>query len=106
MTHAATLYAVTIHAQSVTHAAENAFLRKEDAMKYRGGVLEMSGNVVKSRRVGGSIVITMPDGVPNLHYEVSKTPGGTYIYTPMVKRSVKPSAIEHQNTTLDVYGCE
>ena len=62
--------------------------------------------VVKSRRVGGSIVITMPDGVPNLHYEVSKTPGGTYIYTPMVKRSVKPSSIEHQNTILDVYGCE
>ena len=59
--------------------------------------------VVKSRRVGGSIVITMPDGVPNLHYEVSKTPGGTYIYTPMVKRAVKPSAIDHKNTTLDVY---
>lgn len=57
--------------------------------------------VVKSRRVGGSIVITIPDGVPNLHYEVSKTPGGTYIYTPMVKRSVKPSSLQASNMTLD-----
>ena len=62
--------------------------------------------VVKSRRVGGSIVITMPDGVPNLHYEVSKTPGGTYIYTPMVKRSVKPSTMEHMNTPLSAFGVE
>ena len=100
------LYAVIKHVQNVTLKLAFVVFRLMDAMKYRGGVLEMSGNVVKSRRVGGSIVITMPDGVPNLHYEVSKTLGGTYIYTPMVKRSVKPSAIEHQNTTLDVYGCE
>ena len=63
-------------------------------------------HVVKSRQVGGSVVVTMPEGIPNLHYEVAKTLGGAYIYTPMVKRSVKPSAIEHQNTALDVYGCE
>ena len=59
--------------------------------------------VVKSRQVGGSVVVTMPDGVPNMHYEVSKTPGGTYIYTPMVKRSVKPSSLEASNMTLDNY---
>ena len=59
--------------------------------------------VVKSRRVGGSIVITMPDGVPNLHYEVSKTLGGTYIYTPVEKRSVKPSSLQKCNMKLDNY---
>ena len=60
--------------------------------------------VVKSRRVGGSVVVTMPEGDPNLHYEVTKTLGGTYIYTPMVRRSVKPSTLEHKNTLLDDYG--
>ena len=60
--------------------------------------------VVKSRCVGGSVVVTMPEGVPNLHYEVSKTLGGTYIYTPMVKRSVKPSTLGHKNARLDDFG--
>lgn len=62
--------------------------------------------VVKSRQVGGSVVVTMPEGVPNLHYEVSKTLGGTYIYTPVEKRSVKPSAMEHHNTPLSAFGVE
>ena len=59
--------------------------------------------VVKSRQVGGSVVVTMPEGVPNLHYEVSKTLGGTYIYTPVEKRSVKPSSLQASNMTLDNY---
>ena len=64
----------------------------------------MSGNVVKSRRVGGSVVVTMPDGDPNLYYEVTKTLGGTYIYTPMVKRTAKPSVIDHKNAVLTAFG--
>lgn len=62
--------------------------------------------VVKSRRVGGSVIVTMPCGDPNLHYEVTKTPGGTYIYTPMVKKSMKPSAIDHKNVVLSAFGDE
>ena len=60
--------------------------------------------VVKSRKVGGSVIVTMPLGVPNMHYDVSITPGGTYIYTPMIKRSVKPSSANHNNTSLSEYG--
>ena len=60
--------------------------------------------VVKSRRVGGSVVVTMPYGESNLYYEVTKTPGGTYIYTPIVKRSMKPSAIDHKNALLTAFG--
>ena len=60
--------------------------------------------VVKSRRVGSSVVITMPGGDPNLHYEVVKTLGGTYIYTPMVKRAVKPSSMDHMNAVLSGFG--
>lgn len=73
-------------------------------MKGLNGCLMPS--VVKSRRVGGSVVITMPDGDPNLHYEVTKTQGGAYIYTPMVKRAVKPSAIDHKNAVLTAFGGE
>lgn len=62
--------------------------------------------VVKSRQVGGSVVATMPEGVPNLHYEVSKTPGGTYIYTPVEKRSVKPSSYDGKNAKLDNFGSD
>ena len=39
-------------------------------------------NVVKSRQVGGSVVVTMPGGEAQIHYSVAKTLGGTYIYTP------------------------
>jgi len=46
----------------------------------------------------------MPDGVPNMHYEVTKTLGGAYIYTPMVKRAVKPSSMNHMNSVLDGFG--
>ena len=60
-------------------------------------------HVVKSRQVGGSVVVTMPAGVPNLHYEVSRTLGGTYIYTPVEKRSVKPSSLQAYNMTLSDY---
>lgn len=59
-------------------------------------------DVVKSRKVGGSIVVTMPDGVPNMHYAVTISRGGAYIYTPMEKRSVKPSSLENSNTILGV----
>lgn len=61
-------------------------------------------NVVKSRRVGGSVVVSMPEGEPNLYYDVCKTLGGSYIYTPMIKRSVKPSSMDHMNTRLDNFG--
>ena len=60
-------------------------------------------DVVKSRQVGGSVVVTMPEGIPNLHYEVKKTLGGTYIYTPVEKRSVKPSSLHAYNMELDNY---
>ena len=63
-------------------------------------------HVVKSRQVGGSVVVTMPEGVPNLHYEVSKTLGGTYIYTPVEKRSVKPSSLQAYNMELSNYGTD
>ena len=58
---------------------------------------------VKSRRVGNSVVVTMPNGTPNLPYDVTITLGGTYIYTPMVKRTIKPSALEHLNNVLSDY---
>jgi len=78
-----------------------------DAMKYRGGVLEMyDNNVVKSRRVGGSVVVTMPGGEAQIHYSVSRTLGGTYIYTPMLRRSVRPSSDDGKNTKLDNFGSE
>jgi hypothetical protein len=60
--------------------------------------------VVKSRRVGGSVVVSMPEGEPNLHYDVCKTLGGSYIYTPMIKRSVKPSSMDHMNARLENFG--
>ena len=60
-------------------------------------------HVVKSRQVGGSVVVTMPEGIPNLHYEVTKTLGGTYIYTPVEKRSVKPSSLQACNMELANY---
>ena len=63
-------------------------------------------HVVKSRQVGGSVVVTMPEGVPNLHYEVSRTLGGTYIYTPVEKRSVKPSSLQVYNMELSNYGTD
>ena len=63
-------------------------------------------HVVKSRQVGGSVVVTMPEGVPNLHYEVSKTLGGTYIYTPVEKRSVKPSSLQAYSMELSNYGTD
>lgn len=63
-------------------------------------------NVVKSRRVGGSVVVTMPNGEAQIHYSVSKTLGGTYIYTPMVRRSVRPSSDECKNVKLDNFGCD
>ena len=45
----------------------------------------------------------MPEGIPNLHYEVTKTLGGTYIYTPVEKRSVKPSSLQAYNMELSNY---
>jgi len=57
--------------------------------------------VVKSRQVGGSVVVTMPGGEAQIHYSVSKTLGGTYIYTPIVRRSVRPSSEDGKNTKLD-----
>ena len=63
-------------------------------------------HVVKSRQVGGSVVVTMPEGIPNLHYEVTKTLGGTYIYTPVEKRSVKPSSLQVYNMELSNYGTD
>lgn len=63
-------------------------------------------HVVKSRQVGGSVVVTMPEGIPNLHYEVTKTLGGTYIYTPVEKRSVKPSSLQAYNMELSNYGTD
>ena len=63
-------------------------------------------HVVKSRQVGGSVVVTMPEGIPNLHYEVAKTLGGTYIYTPVEKRSVKPSSLQAYNMELSNYGTD
>ena len=57
--------------------------------------------VVKSRQVGGSVVVTMPGGEAQIHYSVSKTLGGTYIYTPMLRRSVRPSSEDGKNTKLD-----
>lgn len=63
-------------------------------------------HVVKSRQVGGSVVVTMPEGIPNLHYEVTKTLGGTYIYTPVEKRSVKPSSLQANNMELSNYGTD
>jgi len=76
-----------------------------DVTKYRGGTLEMyENNVVKSRQVGGSVVVTMPGGEAQIHYSVTKTLGGTYIYTPMVRRSVRPSSDERKNAKLDNFG--
>ena len=63
-------------------------------------------HVVKSRQVGGSVVVTMPEGIPNLHYEVTKTLGGTYIYTPVEKRSVKPSSLQANNMELSNYATD
>ena len=63
-------------------------------------------HVVKSRQVGGSVVVTMPEGIPNLHYEVTKTLGGTYIYTPVEKRSVKPSSLQAYNMELSNYATD
>ena len=62
--------------------------------------------VVKSRQVGGSVVVTMPAGEAQIHYSVSKTLGGTYIYTPMLRRSVRPSSDECKNAKLDNFGSE
>ena len=63
-------------------------------------------HVVKSRQVGGSVVATMPEGIPNLHYEVTKTLGGTYIFTPVEKRSVKPSSLQAYNMELSNYAAD
>ena len=62
--------------------------------------------VVKSRQVGGSVVVTMPGGEAQIHYSVSKTLGGTYIYTPMLRRSVRPSSDDGKNAKLDNFGSE
>jgi hypothetical protein len=43
----------------------------------------------------------MPGGEAQIHYSVSKTLGGTYIYTPMLRRSVRPSLEDGKNTKLD-----
>lgn len=63
-------------------------------------------HVVKSRQVGGSVVVTMPGGEAQIHYSVSKTLGGTYIYTPMLRRSVHPSSYDGKNAKLDNFGCD
>ena len=43
-------------------------------------------------------------GEAQIHYSVSKTLGGTYIYTPMLRRSVRPSSDDGKNTKLDNFG--
>ena len=98
-------HAVIKHVQNETRKRVYAVSRLMDVTKYRGGILGMyENNVVKSRQVGGSVVVTMPGGEAQIHSSVSKTLGGTYIYTPMVRRSVRPSSDERENAKLDNFG--